>query len=102
MRTDYRDLRDFVSSWEASASPFIDQIRHQPGPAGLMGGAEAGAVVAVEIFEELQMIAPVRIGLESCRSAEDPPPAVGAAREEADHPVGELARHVTRRQRAIG
>src|SRR5262245_26440820 len=26
----------------------LDQLRHQPGPAGLVAGAEAGAVVAVE------------------------------------------------------
>ena len=41
---------------------------HEPGddagPAGLVAGAEAGAVVAVEVLVEQQAVAPVRIVLE--------------------------------------
>src|SRR5262245_39671381 len=42
----------------------LDQLGHQPGPSGLVAGPEPGAIVAVEILVEQDMIAPVRIGLE--------------------------------------
>ena len=34
----------------------FDQRRHQPSPSGLMTGADAGAVVAMEILVEQQVI----------------------------------------------
>ena len=54
-----------------------------PGPAGLMAGAEAGAVVAVEVLVEQDEIAPVRVFLELPRAAVDRPPAVLVAQEDA-------------------
>ena len=47
----------------------LDQLGHQPGPAGLVAGAEAGAVVAVEVLVEQEVVAPVRVVLEllACR-----------------------------------
>src|SRR5689334_19882921 len=53
-----------------------------PGPAGLVARAEAGAVVAVEIFVEVQAVAPVRILLEFPGSAVDGPPSVLVAKED--------------------
>ena len=47
-----------------------------PGPAGLVARADAGAVVAVEVFEELDAIAPVRVFLELLRAAVHRPAAV--------------------------
>ena len=47
-----------------------------PGPAGLVAGAEAGAVVAVEVFVEQEAIAPVRVVLELLRRRRRRAPAV--------------------------
>src|SRR5215471_15628177 len=40
------------------------QAGHEAGPSGLMAGAQASSIVAVEVFVEEDVIAPVRIGLE--------------------------------------
>src|SRR6266478_5246313 len=53
------------------------------GPSGLMAGAEAGAVVPVEVFVKLETIAPVRIILELPRAAVHGPVAVFVAQEYA-------------------
>jgi len=42
----------------------LDYFRHDTGPARLVAGAKAGAVVAVEILVEQDMVAPVRVVLE--------------------------------------
>ena len=68
----------------------LDQLRHQPGPAGLMAGAEPRAVVAVEVFVEQDVVAPVGIGLELLRAAVHRPPAVLVAQEDPREPVGDL------------
>ena len=61
------------SRWKAAALPpglgiempkDFDQRRHQPGPSGLMAGADACAVVAVEIFVEQKIVPPIRVALE--------------------------------------
>src|SRR5579864_2565830 len=41
----------------------LDQFGDEAGPSGLMVGAEAGAVIAVEVFEELDQLRPVRVRL---------------------------------------
>src|SRR5437879_967716 len=46
------------------------------GPASLMAGAEAGPVVAVEVFVEQDQVTPVRVFLELLRAAVDRPPAI--------------------------
>ena len=59
---------------------------HRPsdeaGPAGLMARAETGAIVAMEVFVELQAIAPVRVLLEFCGPAEDGSTPVLAPQED--------------------
>ena len=60
----------------SSPPPFVDQVRDQSRPSGLVIGAEPGAVVAVEVLVEEQQVAPVRILLELLGAAVDPPPAV--------------------------
>src|ERR1700752_1101259 len=40
-----------------------DHIGDEPGPTGLVGGAESRTIVAVEVLMEQQVVAPPRIGL---------------------------------------
>ena len=61
----------------------LDQFRHQGGPAGLVAGADAGAVVAVEVFMERDEVAPMGIVLEFFRAAEDRPAAMLVAQKYA-------------------
>src|SRR6476659_11158262 len=51
------------------------QVRDQGGPPGLMHGTEPGAVVAVEVLVEQQVVLPRRVGLQ----AVDPAVAGSAA-----------------------
>src|SRR5512135_963866 len=66
----------------------LDGLGHEPGPAGLMAGAEPGSVVAVEVFVEEDVIAPVRIALKFLRAAVDGSPALLVAQEDPAQPVG--------------
>jgi len=43
----------------------FDRRRDDPGPSRLVTGADAGAVVAMKILVEQQMVAPVRVSLVS-------------------------------------
>ena len=54
----------------------LDALGHQPGPAGLVAGAQPCAVVAVEVLVEEDVIPPMRIGLELLRAAVNGSPAV--------------------------
>src|SRR5258705_12594153 len=62
-----------------SLSVLLHQLRNERGPAGLMTGADAGAVVAVEVFVEGDQVAPMRIFLEFFCAAEDRPAALFVA-----------------------
>ena len=59
-----------------SVPVLLNQFCHQRGPAGLVAGADAGAVVAVEIFVEGDQISEVRVGLKLFRAAKDRTAAV--------------------------
>ena len=59
----------------------LQEFCDEPGPAGLVAGADARAVVAVKIFIEEQVILPLRIGLESFRTAEHRPAAAAIFQE---------------------
>src|SRR5689334_23128117 len=51
-----------------------EHLHHEgddPGPTGLVAGADAGAVVAVEVFVKENVVAPVGIVLELARAAID-------------------------------
>ena len=65
-----------ASGWECSAPAEHEQQRDGAGPAGLVAGADAGAVVAVEVFVERDQVVPVRVGLELLYSAVDRPASV--------------------------
>ena len=56
------------------------------GPAGLVAGAEPGAVVAVEVLVEEQQVPPVRIVLELLRAAVHRPAALLVLQEDAAEP----------------
>jgi hypothetical protein len=55
----------------SSLAALLQQLGHQARPARLMAGADAGAVVAVEVLVERDEAAPVRVALEDLRSAVD-------------------------------
>jgi hypothetical protein len=55
-----------------------------------MTGAQAGAVVAVEVLIEQQIITPVGIGLEFGRASIDREPAVFIPEKDAGETVGNL------------
>ena len=54
-----------------SLSILLNQFRNERRPAGLVAGADAGAVVAVKVFVKRNEVAPVRILLKFLRAAED-------------------------------
>ena len=65
------------------------QIRQQAGPAGLVGGAQTLAGVAVEIFVELQQIPPVWIVLKWTVGGEHRPPSICVAAVNVHQPLGD-------------
>ena len=73
-----------------SLSVLLNQFRHQGSPAGLMTGAEAGAVVAVKVFMKRDQVAPVRIILEFLRTAENRAPAMFIPHEYSRQPLGDF------------
>src|SRR6185295_8693294 len=60
------------------------------GPSGLMAGAQARAVVAVEVLVEQEEIAPMRIVLELPDVPVDRPSAILVAQKNAREPAAEL------------
>jgi hypothetical protein len=74
--------------------PKPDQHGHESGPASLMAGAQSGAVIAVEVLVEKEVIAPVRIGLENLRTAVHRTLTMLVAPEDACKPRGEVLGHL--------
>ena len=72
----------------------LDEFGHEPGPAGLVARAQPCAVVAVEVFVEEDVVAPVGIGLELLRAAVHGTPAVLVAQEDPGEPIGDLLGHL--------
>src|SRR5690349_7649419 len=68
----------------------LDKLGDGAGPAGLVAGADAGAVVAVEVLIEQDVVAPVGIVLELLGVAVNGSAAVCIAGEGPDKPVGDL------------
>ena len=80
----------------AVAAP--DGIGDDAGPAGLVRGAEAGAVVAMEVLVEHQVVLPRRVVLEPVDPAEAGPPAVGVDQEDGDQALAQVLGDVAERQ----
>src|SRR5262252_7181000 len=72
----------------------VHGARNDPGPASLVTGAEAGAIVAVEILVEEEIVAPMRIFLELPGSAVDRSIPVLVSEEDARKPSCNLLRHL--------
>jgi hypothetical protein len=70
----------------------FDQPPDQTGPPGLMACADAGAVIAVEILVEENMVAPMGVGLELVLAAIDRPAPVLIAHEKFGQPGDDLLR----------
>src|SRR3954466_8020046 len=72
----------------------VHEPRDDSGPAGLVAGAQPGAVVAVEVLVEQHVVAPVRIVLEGFRCAVNGAAAVLVLQEDAGDAGGELLGHL--------
>src|SRR5580704_2357139 len=83
------NVRQRLAERGHAAVPAADYIGDQPGPAGLMGGAEARAVIPVEVLAEHQVVPPGRIA-EQFDAAEAGPAPVRPGREDRDEPVLEI------------
>lgn len=84
---DFAELKDAVG---AGGGEEVEGAGDDTGPAGLMAGAEAGSVVAVEVFVELDVIAPEGIFLEFALAAIDGPRAVFVLEENAGEAAGDF------------
>ena len=77
-----------------------DDVGDQAGPAGLVRRAQPGAVVAVEVLVEHQVVLPRRVVLQALDPAEARPPPVGADQEDRDQPLAQVVRR-SRRAAAV-
>src|SRR5208282_5170489 len=72
----------------------VHAARDDAGPAGLMTGAQAGAIVAVEVLVEQEEIAPVGILLKLARAPVDRPATVLVFEKDVLAPAGDFLRHL--------
>src|SRR5271170_2160991 len=78
------------------------QQRYATGPASLMAGTDAGAVVAVEILVEQDQVAPMRVGVERLGAAIERAPSVGPAPEDGEDSAGNLLGDLEQREQLAG
>src|SRR5262249_29591406 len=83
-----------ILGWSFLFPPFIDEGRHQRRPSRLMRCAEPGAILAMKVFVEQNVLAPVGVFLELPRSPIDRAPAGCVGCENADQAQGNLAGHL--------
>src|SRR5579871_2887188 len=76
------------------AAPLINQVGDQPAPTCLMARTQALAGFAMIILVEQQVIAPVGVSLKLLIVAKTGTPPGAIASEDADHPIGDLFRHL--------
>src|SRR5437763_13515237 len=72
----------------------LQELGHEAGPAGLMAGADTGAVVAVEILVEQRQVSPVRVAPEELEAPVHGPASILVDEEDADQPAGQLGGYV--------
>src|SRR5437879_1968875 len=80
----------------------LEELRHKPGPSGLMAGADSRPIIAVEILVEKQVVPPMRIRLKFFRSAENSSPAVRIPEKDVDQTMRKLGGHLPERHEAAG
>src|SRR6266404_2885152 len=76
-----------------SLPALLDQFGNDAGPAGLMACAHAGPGIAVEVFVEGHIIAPVTVVLKFLMSAENGPASFAIAQEYPHQAAGYLRRN---------
>ena len=76
------------------ATALLEQLGHESSPAGLMARADAGAVVAVEVFVQPDEVPPVGVSLELGDAPVNRPSPVRPAQENTGQASGELSRYV--------
>src|ERR1019366_6060044 len=69
-----------------------DEVRDEPGPAGLVRGAQSRPVVTVEVLVELDVVPPPRIRAEPLDLPEARTPPVAADEEDRDQPPTQVRR----------
>ena len=72
----------------------FDQTGDDTGPAGLVAGANAGAVVAMEVLVEQQVVASIGIALKLFGAAKDRAPAGFVTQKDPRQATGDLLRHL--------
>src|SRR6185437_2948014 len=72
----------------------VNQHTDKPGPTGLVARAEAGAIVAVKMLVEQDVISPVRVALEFCGAAVGGSTACLIAEEDPCQSIRELVRDI--------
>ena len=78
------------------------QQRYAASPASLVAGADAGAVVAVEILVEQDQVAPMRVDVERLGAAIERAPSVGPAPEDGEDSAGNLLSDLEQREQLAG
>ena len=72
----------------------LDELGHKSSPAGLMTGSQSSTVIAVEVFEEKDVIPPMRIALKSVGASIDRTPSLFIWQEDPSEPIGNLLAHL--------
>src|SRR6266403_782403 len=80
----------------------LDELGHESGPTGLVTCAQSGAIVAMEVFKEVDVVAPEGIALEFLCAAIDWSAAMVVAQEDPGQPVRDLFAHLEEVQQLAG
>src|SRR5436309_12854996 len=80
-----------------SLARLLEQLGDEARPARLVTGADAGAVVTVEVLVEEDQVAPVRVGGEALDAPVDRSPAPLVAQEDPCQPARQLGGHLPER-----
>src|SRR5262249_35736232 len=79
-------------------APLVDERGAQGGPSSLVGGAKAGAVIAVEVLVEEEQVAPVGVVLKGARPAMDgAASSLRVAREDVNQSLSDRSGHLAER-----
>src|ERR1700674_2777457 len=79
-----------IISWDTLFTALFNQFCDETGPAGLVACADAGAVVAVEVFVENDEVAPVWVVLKDRGRARHGLSAVRVAEKNVNQPPGDF------------
>src|SRR5438552_7835353 len=80
-----------------STSALFNQLGDQSRPTRLVARPNAGAVVAMKVLVEIDMVAPSRFGLEFLKAAEDRPPPVFCPEENTCQAPGDFCSRIPQR-----